>query len=196
MNEAIVVSEALKGINVYLIGMMGSGKTTVGQVLAGQLQYRFADTDAVIEQAAQQPITQIFATEGEAAFRDLESQVLGELSVYTRLVIATGGGIILRRSNWGYLRQGLVIWLDVAVDHLFDRLAEDTTRPLLQDPDPKQKLQTILTERQSLYAQADLRIAIEPGESPEQITAHILQAIPTVLKQPDDSGDRSFENRN
>lgn len=181
-SQTILLSDDLKGLSLYLIGMMGSGKTTVGRMLAEQLQYHFFDTDALIEQTTQQSISEIFATSGEANFRTLESQVLSELSAYKRLVIATGGGIVLQQMNWSYLRHGLIIWLDVPIDQLFDRLAEDTTRPLLQDPDPKQKLQTILEQRQSLYAQADLRIPVSIGESPEQVITHILSAIPTVLR--------------
>lgn len=177
-----MLNNRLKGINLYLVGMMGAGKTTVGQLLATQLGYRFFDTDVVIEQATEQPISEIFATSGEATFREIESQVLAELSAYTRLVIATGGGIVVRQQNWSYLRHGLIIWLDVPVDQLYDRLKDDTTRPLLQSENPKQQLETILEKRRSLYAQADLHILVKPGETPEQLATRILEAIPSVLK--------------
>ena len=81
----------LRGLNVYLIGMMGSGKTTVGKLLAEKLHYRFLDTDSIIEKVSQKTINQIFAEEGEASFRQLESDVLKEVSAYIRTVIATGG---------------------------------------------------------------------------------------------------------
>lgn len=174
--------ERLKGLNLYLIGMMGAGKTTIGQQLAKELQYRFFDTDAVIEQAAGQSISEIFAAAGEAEFRKLEAQVLAELSSYRKLVVATGGGIVLNRSNWGHLQEGLVIWLDVPAAQLFDRLKTDTSRPLLQTENPLQTLQTLLDTRTPLYAQADLRISIAAGETSEQTTSRILTAIPTVLK--------------
>ena len=170
-----------QGINLYLIGMMGSGKTAVGRKLATQLNYRFFDTDAVVEQATKQTISDIFATSGETTFRDLETQVLAELSAYRKLAIATGGGIVLRQQNWSHLRHGLIIWLDVPVAEICDRLRGDTTRPLLQTADPAEKLTALLNQRQPLYAQADLRCVVQPNESPEQIAARILTEIPTVL---------------
>lgn len=178
------VRDLLRGINLYLIGMMGSGKTTVGRELATQMGYGFCDTDAVIEKIAGQSIKDIFTSEGEEAFRELESKVLGQLSAYTRLAIATGGGIVLRRQNWSYLQQGLVVWLDVPVEILVLRLANDTTRPLLQVDDPAGELQTRLTQRQRLYAQADLHITLNQEETPEQIAARIIETIPSVLKPP------------
>lgn len=177
-----MVSHLLKGINLYLIGMMGSGKTTVGQILAHRLGYHFFDTDTVIEQAAGQPIANIFANLGEPTFRELETQVLAELSAYTKLVIATGGGIVLQQMNWSYLRHGLIVWLDVSVEQLCDRLQGDTSRPLLQGNEPTQALERILEQRQSLYAQADLHLVVEAAETPEQVANHILEKIPDVLK--------------
>jgi shikimate kinase len=176
------VSDLLKGVNVYLIGMMGTGKTTVGRLLAQELGYGFLDTDDVIVKAAGKSINEIFAEDGEAAFRQLESDVLGQICAYTKLTIATGGGIVIKQENWSYLHHGLIVWLDAAVELLVQRLAEDNTRPLLQDPDPQSKLRSLLEARTPLYSQADLHITISEGESPEQITTRILAAIPTVLK--------------
>ncbi len=122
----------LQGLNLYLVGMMGAGKSTVGQVLAQQLGYQFFDTDAVIEQATGQAIATLFAELGEPGFREMERRVLGELAAYTRLVVATGGGIVTQPENWGILRQGVVVWLDVPITELHRRLQTDTTRPLLQ----------------------------------------------------------------
>ncbi|MCX7595695.1 MAG: shikimate kinase [Fischerella sp.] len=178
------MNNRLQGINLYLIGMMGSGKTTLGRLLAPQLGYGFVDTDNLLEKAAGKTINQVFAEEGEAAFRQLESQVLAEVCAFTKLVVATGGGIVLRRENWSYLHHGLVVWLDVPVEILYNRLVDDTTRPLLQDIDPEEKLRSLLKQRQPLYAQADLRITVSEGETPEQITTRVLEAIPSVLKQP------------
>lgn len=175
-------STFLKGLNLYLVGMMGSGKSTTGKVLADRLGYRFCDTDTVIEQASEQSITDIFASLGEASFRELETQVLAELSAYTKLVIATGGGIVLQRTNWSHLRQGLVVWLNVPIEQLCRRLRGDTVRPLLQADDPEEKLKSILTQRQALYAQADLCITVADEETPEQLATRILQQIPSVIK--------------
>lgn len=171
------LATALKGVNLYLIGMMGSGKTTVGRVLAGQLGYQFFDTDDLIETMTGQTIPQIFAEAGEETFRDLETQVLSELSSYTRLAVATGGGAVLRRQNWSYLHHGIVIWLDVPVDQIVQRIKGSTNRPLLQTPDPQQRLADLLEQRRSRYAQADIHITALPGETPEALTQRLLEAV-------------------
>ena len=173
----------LKGLNLYLIGMMGAGKTTVGKLLAAELNYRFLDTDVSIEQVTGKSIPNIFANQGEAAFRKLESQVLAELSAYSRLVVATGGGIVLQRANWSYLHHGLVVWLDVPVEQLYTRLCRDqTARPLLETADPLNTLQQLLEQRRSLYAQADLCVPVRAEDTPEQVVENAIAAIPSVLK--------------
>ena len=178
------MNNLLQGLNVFLIGMMGAGKTTVGQLLANKLGYQFFDTDVLIEKVARKTISEIFADDGEDAFRQLESQVLSELSAYTQLTIATGGGIVLRHLNWSYLHHGLIVWLDAPVEVLIERLQNDTTRPLLQDANPTQALQTLLDQRNRLYAEADLHIPVNATETPEQIAGAIIAKIPTVLKSP------------
>ena len=162
--------------------MMGAGKSTVGQQLAKRLNYRFADTDTIIEQAAGRPITDIFAAEGESAFRELETQVLSQLAPYIRMTIATGGGIVIERKNWSYLQHGVVVWLDAPVDVLFDRLSGDQTRPLLQAPDPKKILETLLNQRRSLYAQADVTVAVQANHTPDEIGDQILDGIQRILR--------------
>jgi shikimate kinase len=172
----------LQNLNVYLIGMMGAGKSTTGKLLAQQLGYQFFDTDDVITQATGLSIAQIFAEAGEAEFRKIETQVLSQLSAYTRLVVATGGGIVLERMNWSHMQQGLVIWLEVEPETLLDRLKEDTMRPLLQDADPQQTLKALLAQRSSLYAQADLKVRVEKHDSTEAVVATIMSEIPHILR--------------
>jgi shikimate kinase len=121
--------ERLQGINIYLIGMMGAGKSSTGTQLAERLGYRFFDTDVVLEAAIGQTIPSIFEHQGEAAFRELETQVLAELSAYKQLVIATGGGIVTQPMNWSYLHHGVVVWLDVPIALLEQRLTGDRGRP-------------------------------------------------------------------
>jgi shikimate kinase len=179
--EDLVVN-LLRGANVYLVGMMGAGKTTVGRILARELKYRFFDTDRVISQAANQSITDIFATQGEEAFRELETQVLGQLSAYTNLSVATGGGIVLRPVNWSYLHHGIVVWLDVPVDKLCDRLRLDTTRPLLGDGDLKFKLETLLKERERFYASSDVRVCTDGDETAEVVAVRAIEEIQKVIK--------------
>jgi len=173
--------DVLKGVNLYLVGMMGAGKTTVGRWLAQELGYHFFDTDDLISQVANQSITEIFARDGEEAFRQLESQVLGELSAYKNLSVATGGGIVLRQMNWSYLHHGVVVWLDVPVEKLCDRLREDNSRPLVREGDRTAILQNILNQRQRFYAQADVRVAVE-GETPEAVGLRVIEELQKVVK--------------
>lgn len=177
------MNSLLKGVNLYLVGMMGVGKTTIGRELATTLGYSFIDTDAIISQATGKSINQLFADVGEAEFRLLESKVLSEVCAYTNLAIATGGGIVLRRENWSYLHHGLVVWLDVSVEILYARLAQDTTRPLLQNGDLLAKLRSLLQQRQPLYKQADLQITVTQQDTPQQVALRVLDRIPSVLKQ-------------
>ena len=181
-NSQNPVKEQLQGVNLFLIGMMGSGKSTVGPLLAEQLGYRFFDSDVLIERVADQAIADIFAEQGEEAFRDLETEVLGDLAAQTRSVIATGGGIVLRRQNWSYLHHGIVIWLDGSVELLESRLQEDEGRPLLQGENLAERLQSLLEQRQYLYAQADLRFPLSPDQDPPAIAKEILAKIPSMLK--------------
>ena len=178
------MNSLLQGLSIYLIGMMGTGKTTVGKHLSRQLNYRFIDTDAAIATVAQQSIPEIFAREGETYFRELETRVLAELSAHTKCVVATGGGIIQKPVNWSYLRQGLVVWLDTDLSILQQRLAHDRSRPLAS------QLESLLVSRRPLYAQADLHIAIATEQSPEGTATQIIEKIPTVLKSSV-GGDRT-----
>ncbi|MEM9164988.1 MAG: shikimate kinase [Cyanobacteria bacterium P01_F01_bin.4] len=186
----------LQNTNVYLIGMMGAGKSTVGKRLAEQLGYRFLDTDTVIEQTTGQPISQIFAEQGEAAFRNLETQVLNQVSAYPRLVVATGGGMVIKQMNWSYLQYGAVVWLDVPVEQLVARLTGDVSRPLLQAPKQtadqtadqtanlRTQLENLLAQRHGRYAQADIRIAHQAGEGPDAIATRIITALKQIVKPP------------
>ena len=170
----------LQGTNVYLIGMMGSGKSTIGAILADRLSHQFFDTDVLIEQISGQTVTELFEQSGENAFRQLETQVLSELSSYIRKLIATGGGIVITPENWGHLRSGIIVWLDVPVAVLCARLENDTTRPLLMG-DLETKLNTLFADRSPLYSQADLHIKLEGHEKPEEICDRILVDLNAAL---------------
>jgi shikimate kinase len=167
----------LQGLNIYLIGMMGSGKSTIGPILAERLGYGFLDTDPTIEKLVGQTVREIFQTVGETEFRQIETQVLAEVSAYIRLVVATGGGMPIKQENWNHLHQGLVIWLDPDVDLLVERLQGDTTRPILDTPEDLQsKLNQILAERHERYAEANIRIPITQNLTSEEIIDRILEA--------------------
>ena len=178
------LKQHLGGRSLYLVGMMGSGKTSTGRPLAEQLGYGFVDADAVIEQAAGCTIPEIFERDGEAGFRALEGQVLNAISQRHSLVVATGGGVVTQPENWGLLHSGIVIWLDVIPEQLVQRLRADSTiRPLLQTEDPEAALDALLAERRPLYAEADLTVVIQQ-ETPAEVADGILQLLPTLLKDP------------
>jgi shikimate kinase len=164
--------------------MMGAGKSTLGAEMATRLGYRFLDTDTLIEQATQQTIPQIFAAEGEAGFRALEHQVLSQVSPYTRLVVSTGGGIVLDPENWWHLRQGVVVWIDVPVAELQHRLQGDETRPLLQRADWPEHLARVLEERRSRYAEADIHLTVAVGETPEVICDRLCDRLQARILPP------------
>jgi len=177
------LAQRLQGLNLYLVGMMGTGKSAVAQPLADALGYRLVDADHTLETAAGRSIAEIFAADGEASFRALETAVLDQIASWHSLVVATGGGVVTRPENWGHLRQGVVVWLDAPTELLLQRLMGDATpRPLLDHPDPAARLTKLLSERQPLYAQADLRIC-QQGEPPEQVAQQVLEALPSILKQ-------------
>lgn len=177
------LAHRLAGLNLYLVGMMGAGKSAVGRPLAQALGYRFLDADTALEETAGRSIPEIFAEAGEEGFRALESAVLNELARWHSLVVATGGGVVTRPENWGHLRQGVVIWLDAPEDLLLQRLnADPTPRPLMASPDPAARLQQLLAERRPLYAQADLQI-VQDGRGPAQVAQQVLEALPSILKE-------------
>ncbi|MGF1568712.1 MAG: shikimate kinase [Nodosilinea sp.] len=179
--------DRLKGLNLYLIGMMGAGKSSTGAALAQALGYQFFDTDAVLEAAAGQSIPAIFEQQGEAAFRQLETEVLAQLCPYQRLVIATGGGIVTRPQNWSYLHQGVVVWLDVPLDLLHKRLGRGQGRPLLQGEDWETRLKTLLEQRQPFYAQADVRVEIQASDGVEAVVARTLALVEARIRPEDKS---------
>ena len=173
------MKDILKGLNLYLIGMMGAGKTTVGELLAQKLQYRFLDTDRIIEAVS---INEIFAQAGEESFREQENNVLMQVSAYLRTVIATGGGIVLRRENWSYLQNGMVVYLDVPIELLVKRLAHDQTRPLLKEENLTAKLTQLLEQRASLYQQADIIVKVTEQDQAVDIVNTIIAQIPSKIK--------------
>ena len=147
---------------IALIGLPGSGKSTVGRQLARRLRLSFTDSDQVIEQRLGCPIRVYFEREGEACFRDLEEQVIDELTQQPG-VLSTGGGAVLRAANREHLRgRGKVVYLKSSPDELFRRLRHDTQRPLLQVSDPLQRLRDLYAQRDPLYRET-AHFVIETG---------------------------------
>ncbi|MFO7628586.1 MAG: shikimate kinase [Prochlorococcaceae cyanobacterium] len=177
------LARRLKGLNIYLVGMMGAGKSAVGRPLARRLGYRFIDADTTLEQAAGSTIPQVFAEQGEGGFRELETAVLGRIATWHSLVVATGGGVVAQPVNWGLMHQGVVVWLDAPEGVLLQRLqADPTPRPLLQVADPEARLRKLLEQRRPLYGQADLHIQQQDGD-PGEVADQVIAALPSVLKE-------------
>ncbi len=164
--------------NIYLIGPMGVGKSTVGRLLAAQLNLPFKDSDHVIEARTGADIPWIFDVEGEEGFRDRESAVLRDLSAERGLVLATGGGAVLREENRRYLNEsGLTFYLTADVDQLLARTRKDKKRPLLQVDDPKQKIIDLLAQRDPIYRQAADFIVCASSGGPKQAVREIAAIV-------------------
>ena len=144
--------------NIFLVGPMGAGKTTIGRQLAKMLRRTFVDLDAELEARCGAAISWIFDREGEQGFRDRETALLVELAERRGLVVATGGGIVLRPQNRLTLKNsGLVVFLSVTARELFERTRNDTHRPLLQVPNRREAVERLASERDPLYREvADL----------------------------------------
>jgi shikimate kinase len=162
--------------------MMGCGKSTLGDSFAKKMGYRFLDTDEIAEYMIEMPIADYFAQGRVDEFRQLEYQILMEMSQYTRVVVSTGGGIVLRNDNWGMLRHGIVVYVDMDPEVIYDRLRADPAqiakRPLLREADPLAKLKELSAERRDKYLQADVHVVVpkEP-RTPEELAETTAQAI-------------------
>jgi shikimate kinase len=148
--------------NIALIGFMGTGKSSVGQLVAAQLHFTFLDTDHVIEARTGKVISEIFARDGELAFRALEKQLVAELGTRKKTVISTGGGLPTNPDNLASLKtHSLVVCLWASPEKIWERVRSQTHRPLLQEPDPLAKIRALLAERESCYRQADVLLNTE-----------------------------------
>jgi len=161
--------------NIFLVGLMGAGKTSVGRTLAKRLHKTFYDTDEEIERATGVKIPVIFEIEGEAGFRAREAKLLAELVRRTNIVLATGGGAVLSEQNRRLLAEhGTVIYLRAAAPDLWQRTHHDKNRPLLQTDDPLKKLQELFAQRDPLYREiAD--VIIDTGSQSVGSLAHKLE---------------------
>jgi shikimate kinase len=158
--------------NIYLIGLMGAGKTTIGRLLAKALTVPFYDSDKAIEENTGVDIPTIFEFEGEDGFRDREQKMIRQLTKIDGIVMATGGGAILREENRRLLKEnGFVVYLKCSVDRILERTRRDTQRPLLQTENPRGKIESLFEQREPLYlACADFQI--DTGTLPSKIVAN------------------------
>ena len=170
--------------NVYLVGMMAVGKTTVGRHLASRLDFTFHDTDQVIETRSGADISWIFELEGEERFRDREQQVIEELTLCEGVVLATGGGAVLREANRTLLRErGIVVYLRSGVDLILERTRSDRRRPLLQVDDVRERIETLTAERGPLY-ESVAHLAITVDRRPPKAIAADLHDLLTGAEEP------------
>jgi shikimate kinase len=166
------------GGNIFLVGMMGAGKTTVGKALAHRAGLEFVDTDRVLVERCGVPVATIFEIEGEDGFRKRESDVLVELRERDSCVVATGGGAVLAPENRQVMRDsGTVIYLRARVDSLWERVRHDASRPLLATPNPRATLAEILQKRDPLYREAAHLIVETGAQSASTLVGRVLVAL-------------------
>ena len=148
--------------NLALTGFMGCGKSTIGRQVARELKFDFVDTDGLIEEHTGRTIAEIFEHAGEAAFRELENEVVRQLEARQGVVIATGGGLVAQSGNLDSLKQhALVVCLWASVEAVLERTRHQTHRPLLQTADPQASIRELLARREPYYKQADVIVNTE-----------------------------------
>ena len=169
--------------SIFLVGMMGCGKSTVGRRLAAALGRAFIDADKELEARCGVPITTIFELEGEPGFRRREAALIAELTERPGLVLATGGGAVLLPENRELLHaRGLVIYLKAGVADLWARLRHDRSRPLLRTPDPRRRITELVEARDPLY-QSCAHVVIQTGRQPvERVVTQIVASLPEALR--------------
>jgi len=161
--------------NLALIGFMGTGKSTVGHGVAHQLGFEFVDTDRLVEARAGKSISTVFEEEGEAAFREIERQVVAELDQRDRTVIATGGGLGANPDHLASLkRHALVVCLWTTAEVIWERVHHQTHRPLLHVPNPQERIRELLVEREPVYSQADVLVNTGPRVL-RDVIQHVLR---------------------
>lgn len=164
--------------NIVLIGFMGAGKTTLGEVLAKKLRVPFVDTDQLIEQEQQRAISCIFEEEGEAAFRKMETETLRKLSDGKKCVISVGGGLPVQPQNHELLKQlGITVYLKAQKETLVKRLQGDTTRPLLQGGDLLEKIETLMNQREDVYEQVADLILQTDNKQLEEVLEELIRGL-------------------
>lgn len=162
--------------NIFLVGPMGAGKSTIGRKLAKKLKLSFYDSDTEIEQHTGANISLIFDIEGEEGFRKRESKIIDELTGLSNIVLATGGGVVLSSENREILsNRGFVIYLKAKLEQILKRTAKDQKRPLLQTGDPEAQLQKILTEREPYYEEVADLIIQSDGRTVKNIVDEICK---------------------
>lgn len=161
--------------NLYLIGMMGSGKSVTGRCLAAMLNRAFFDLDEKLEKRFGKTINEVFEKEGEQYFRDEEEAVLNEVSASAPCVVATGGGVVLRPRNLERMKaSGKICYLETSLDCLWERVKNKKNRPLLKSDDPRKNLERIFAQRRGIYETAADFAVDTDGETAEAVAKKIM----------------------
>lgn len=162
---------------LWLVGMMGSGKSTVGSRVADRLGLDFVDTDDLVASVTESTIADLWSDQGEVKFRRLESQMIASAAAGEKVVAATGGGVVLDQDNISRMRRsGLVVWLKASPEVLAERVGRDSTRPLMAtSDDPVQALATLLLKREERYAEAAHAVVDTDGRSVDEIVKRVLE---------------------
>jgi shikimate kinase len=169
--------------NIYLVGLMGAGKTTIGRFLSKRLEQDFVDTDKELEARTGVSIPTIFEIEGEEGFRKRESQLILDISGERGRIVATGGGSVLREENRLNMRaSGFVIYLDVSPRTLWERTRHDRNRPLLQVSNPLEKLTQLFVTRDPLYRETAHLVMNAERMTPHGILQYLFRELPTRWK--------------
>jgi len=164
--------------NLFLVGPMGAGKTTIGRFLAESLDLEFVDLDAEIEQRCGANIPWIFDVEGEEGFRKREAQLLEEITEKKGILLATGGGVVLTENNRELLKtRGFVVYLNASVDQLLERTAHDRNRPLLQVDNPRVVIEQLIADRDPLYHEAADLIVMTERRKPQLVAEDIVAEV-------------------
>jgi shikimate kinase len=179
-------------MQIFLIGLMGAGKTTVGKLLATRLGCDWLDSDKVLEQRCGVSVREIFELEGESSFRDREQRLLDELTQMPNLVLSTGGGIVLREANRQALSsRGTTVYLEADPHELWLRTRHDKSRPILQGADPRQKMMDLHAVRHPLYTATAHHTVVTGRPGVREVVERVYQAV----TQGQDTQGLSLENQ-
>jgi shikimate kinase len=169
--------ERKKPKNIFLVGFMGAGKSTVGRILARKLGWRYCDADKVIETKCGKTVSEIFSSDGELRFRDLESETIESLAGKERQVVATGGGAVMRGENMRAMKRGgVTVYLKAPMGVIWERIRHSKARPLLDVDNPFEAASGLLQKRIPYYEAADITVDTE-GLTPEEAASEITKRL-------------------
>jgi shikimate kinase len=182
-NSARIIRGMLDGRSVVLVGLMGSGKSTIGRKLAQVIDLEFFDSDTEIENASRMSVKDLFAVYGEPEFRALEQRVMLRLMEDGPRIISTGGGAFINPEvRDAVLKGGIAVWLDADIDVLMDRVGRRETRPLLNNDDPEATMRALMETRYPVYAEAQIRV-MSRNERKDIMVGEVIEALRLYLEK-------------